>query len=55
VGLQIPEGVVRGLVVAGIALRGGAVLQQHHGHREDHVAQLEVLVKNLRYSKLTGF
>lgn len=44
VGLQVPQGVVWGLVVTGITLGGWAVLEQHHGHSQDHVAQFEISI-----------
>ena len=49
--LQVPEGVVGGLVVGGITLWGGAVLQQQQRDGQDGVAQLEVPVQYLPHHR----
>ena len=46
--LQVPQGVVRWLVVTGVPLRGGAVLQQEQGDRQNLVAKVEIPVQHLK-------
>ena len=51
-GFQVPQGVVGGLVVAGVPLGRGAVLQEGQRHRQDDVTQVKVLVQHLGKNKV---
>ena len=45
--LDQPQAVVRRLVVTGVALWGGTVLQQCQRHGQDHVAKCKITVQDL--------
>ena len=53
-GLQVPQGVVGGLVVTRVSLGGWTVLQQHQRHRKDDVPKVKVLVQDLQIRSFKG-
>ena len=49
--LQVPQSVGGWLVVTGVPLGGGAILQQEQGDRQNLVTQVEISVQNLQQMK----